>query len=412
MPSPRPKPARVNRIAYVNLDGQLTTIAPDGSDKRALSRDRFFQFPAWSPDSQRIAAIGSSRATAGIFVFEDEDALSTLPPPVYESRGGPPIYLYWAPDSKHLTFLAGIPPQQAMGLRLVSIDGEHTGHLIATGRPCFWQWSPTGDRILLHQGFAGDSEGRLAFVNPFKPGPDPGLVNLDPPGLFQSPGIAPSGQHWAYARINMAGETELIIDGRHFEEGVSVSHFGIVALAWSPVRDQLAFISPPGPAKASYGPLRLVDLAGSVRILSDELILAFFWSPDGDKIAYISVATAYATVQRALKLNPIPDPGGMLAAPEPSTDRGLWLNLWVVDVASGVSTLLRTFKPLDVFIGRFLPFFDQYAHSHQIWSPASDAVVLNEIRDEIARITVIPIDWREGPPRDVGSGLMPAWSCG
>lgn len=411
MQSRRPTPARVNRIAYVNLDGQVMTMAPDGSDPRMLSRDRFFQFPAWSPDGRHIAAIGSSRSSAGIFVFEDEDALSTLPPPVYDSRGGPPIYLYWAPDSRHLTFLAGLPPQQTMGLRLVSIDGEHTGHLITTGRPCFWQWAPEGDRILLHQGFAGDNEGRLGFVNPFKPGTSIATENLDQPGLFQSPGIAPSGEHWAYARVNLAGETEIVIDGRRLDEGVAVTHFGIVALAWSPARDQLAYISPPGPARASYGPLRLLELDGSTRQISDELALAFFWSPDGNKIAYVTVATALATVQRALGLNPKPDPGGLRAAPEAATDRNLWLNLWVADLATGRNQLLKTFRPLDVYIGRYLPFFDQYAHSHQVWSPDSDAILLNEIRNDIARITVVPIDARAGGPLELANGMMPAWSC-
>jgi hypothetical protein len=153
-----------------------------------------------------------------------------------------------------------------------------------------WQWAPEGDRILLHQGFAGDNEGRLGFVDPFKPGTSIASENLDQPGLFQSPGIAPSGEHWAYARINLAGETEIVIDGRRLDEGVTVAHFGIVALAWSPARDQLAYISPPGPARASYGPLRLLGLDGSAR-RSARVGLGVFWSPDGNKIA-MTVATS------------------------------------------------------------------------------------------------------------------------
>ena len=123
------------------------------------------------------------------------------------------------------------------------------------------------------------------------------------------------------------------------------------------------------------------------------------------------VATALATVQRALGLNPKPDPGGLRAAPEAAADRTLWLNLWVADLATGRNRLLKTFRPLDVFIGRYLPFFDQYAHSHQVWSPDSDAILLNEIRNDIARITVVPIDARAGGPLELANGMMPAWSC-
>ena len=65
--SKRPTPARVNRIAYVNLDGQVMTMAPDGSDPRMLSRDRFFQFLASSPDSRHLAPTGSTRPSPCLF---------------------------------------------------------------------------------------------------------------------------------------------------------------------------------------------------------------------------------------------------------------------------------------------------------------------------------------------------------
>ena len=52
-----------------------------------------------------------------------------------------------------------------------------------------------------------------------------------------------------------------------------------------------------GSTFGSWGPLRLMDAeTGDIRLLSAETVLAFFWSPDGRKIATIS----------------IPDEGGLL----------------------------------------------------------------------------------------------------
>lgn len=47
----------------------------------------------------------------------------------------------------------------------------------------------------------------------------------------------------------------------------------------------------------------------------------------------------------------------------------LRLNLWCVNVESGEQHLITTFEPADLFVNQFLPFFDQYALSHRIWSP-------------------------------------------
>lgn len=55
----------LNRIAYIDLEGRLFTVAPDGTDARLLSEsNRVFQFPAWSPTAPYIGE--SLHAGAGI----------------------------------------------------------------------------------------------------------------------------------------------------------------------------------------------------------------------------------------------------------------------------------------------------------------------------------------------------------
>jgi TolB protein len=86
----------------------------------------------------------------------------------------------------------------------------------------------------------------------------------------------------------------------------------------------------------------------------------------------------------------------------------LELDLWVVDFEQQNRYLLHSWRPTQLFLEQFLPFFDQYALSHLIWSPTSDALVLPVQLDEASHITVVPLG--QTPSRVLDSGAMPAWS--
>ena len=429
-----PSPQRTNRIAFINLEGQLETTSPDGQERRTLSQaNRFFQFPAWSPDDRTIATIGGSRNGASVFAFRDEPGADMgkngSGQLLFNRRGQVPIYLNWAPNSSAISFIAIAPPQQSFGLHVVSLgqseaEGDAEGdpsngrmhHTLAVGRPCFWDWSPDGDQILLHLGFAGEQNSRLAFIDPYKPQSIRQSDDIAQPGLFQSPGISHSGNYWAFARMN-GEESQLVIDGRGFEERVTMEHHGLVALSWSPARDQLAFISPPGPARTAYGPLTLLEPDGEAAILTDEMVIAFFWSPDGRSIAYFTVASTYEHLRSSIGLGrPMREkmeeemPGGLLKEPKEEDERTLRLNLWVTDVETNEPRLMLTFQPLDIYINQFLPFFDQYAISHRIWSPDSNAIVLPVLDGEHAKVMVIPTNSPYERPQHIADGLMAFWS--
>ena len=91
-----------------------------------------------------------------------------------------------------------------------------------------------------------------------------------------------------------------------------------------------------------YRQLRVLDAEGfEATIELNENIVAFFWSPDSSKIAYATLS----------------DPSG-----------GMQWNL--LDMASGLSTPIVDFRPSPDQLTMF-QFFDQYAYSHQLWSPDS-----------------------------------------
>jgi len=390
-----------NRIAFISPTGQLATVAPDGRERRALTpAGRVFQFPAWSPGGERIAAIASDAAGGAVYALVDAEDANLVE--LYRSRREPPIYLYWSPDSTTLSFLAN--NAAGLGLHLASLQSLRS-RLLTTGNPFYWQWSLDGTHLFAHIGLGKGS--RLGFL---EPGRGELRGSFGEPGLFNAPGISRSERYLAYAEVDAGGVTKLILESNLEAEvppwtrnGVrrEVPYEGLLALSWSPAEEVLAFMSSPVPAPHPYGPIRLLDAAsGELRALVEETALAFFWSPDGRYIAYLTPAQDEGGGQLAGGLRQV--------SAQPVQSAPLFLELAVAEVVSGQARVLTTFAPTPLFLDQFLPFFDQYALSHNLWSPRSDALVLPMLGPEgRPQVVVVPL---EGEPRAVAAGEMPFWS--
>jgi TolB protein len=381
----------LNRIVFINDKGQVETIAPDGGERRQISDEAaVFQFPAWSPTGDYVAAVGGG----GIFRFADEAEADSLE--LYSSRSQRPFYLYWSPDGRSLTFLANHP--QGIGLHLTPTDLADASRLLAVGNPFYWDWTADSSQILMHSGFSGD-EARLALVDVDS---GRGGPNAAMPGHFQAPGISSDGRYWAYAELDDNGLSWLVAADAETGNVQRQRHAGQTAMGWSPTANQLAFVSG-GEGRLDFaGPLRLMDAAtGEARLLSRDVVLAFFWSPDGRYMATITLESenegTIAAANKQLRLS----------KPAQQSHPALNLNLILIDAASGERRRLLSFQPTFSFITQFLPYFDQYALSHRLWSPQSDALVLPIQDDEVSRIAVIPIN---GELRFLADGDMPFWS--
>ncbi|WP_420643650.1 TolB family protein [Candidatus Leptofilum sp.] len=343
----------VNRIVYVTDRGQVVAVAPDGSDERQLTTGSLrFKFPAWSPDGRSVAAIGVNRGGAGLFVLTDEGEPTSTPEPLYADREQGPFYLYWSPDSSQVSFLASHP--DGMGLHLVQADGSAESRLLTIGGPLYWQWTANSEQILIHSGFSGEAS-RLELISAEGDGTgDP----IAAPGFFQAPGISADGRYLAYAEV-MTGNSSLVVIDTESEAIVQERHAGLVAMAWSPTADQLAFTNGTDPDSTSFvGPLRLLDAAtGEVALISNEPILAFFWSPDGRYLAVISASrSGDGDINASLF--------GKEGMGKPNQQQNLpQLRLLVYDVLTDEGRVLFNFVPTFTFATQFLPFFDQYALS-------------------------------------------------
>lgn len=393
------------RIAFVNRSGQVGTVAPSGADERLLTpgADSFI-FPSWSPDGSAVAAIGAGERGAGIFLLTDDE--DGQPVPLYFSEQDPPIYLYWSPDGSQLTFIARYDGE--LGLYLTPVQGERDSRLLLSGQSLYWDWAPEGDVVLVHSGGHDDAaqlglvdlqEGELA-------------ESMAQPGYFQVPGVSHDGHYLAYGDLDEARARWLVVRDRASGDTVErLPHAGALALGWSPVADQLAFISAEFrggvPQFDYYGPLRLFDVqSGEVRLLSPQQVLAFFWSPDGQSIATITLTDGVDELRASL-----PADNRFARRSRGAAQHGtgpLRLTLSVVDVDSGKARPLLDFRPADVFVSQFLPYFDQYSLSHRLWSPDSQALVLPIVEQGEAVIVVVPL--AGGGARRVAEGSAAFWS--
>ncbi len=395
------------RIAVVDSDGALSSMDADGgSIVRYTAPGVTFQFPAWSPDGTRIAAIGTDGGGAGVDVFAAPDGASaaTEPTIVYRAPGHPAFYLYWAPSGKALGFLTNEP--DGIALRYAPADASAPDTTVRNAAPMYWQWvDPT--RLLVHSG--GNAPG--AFVG--EVGLDGALAepNAIQAGLFRAPGLSGSGAYLAYATPDQGASASVVVESRDGATHHEVPVFGEAALEFDPVGDMLAFVAAAragATPELPVGPLRVVDpVSGAVRTLLGGSVVAFFWAPDGRTIAALRL-NGPADTNIASRADAV----GLLAsagAPAAQTAAGILLRVAFVDVASGAIRSERVGRLSELFISQILPFFDQYALSHRFWSPDGTSILLPLDDDQgVSQLTVIPADGSD--THRLATGVLGTWS--
>ena len=401
VPSNQPLPAR---IAIIDESGGLATMdGHGGSIVPHPVEGVTFQFPAWSPDGSRVAAIGNETDAGGVYVFDTRGEVAAAPAVIYRSAEQTPFYLYWTLDSRQVTFLT--TESEGLALRIAPADGTAPGAIIRNGAPLYWDWAGL-DHVLVNVGGGGPD----AFL---------GEVGLDGaadppteqrPGVFRAPVVAQDGSHRAYVIATAGGSEAIVVQSRDNTVRHEIPIPGNAAIGFEPEGGSIAFIGPsvpgPSPGGLPIGPLRLVDVAtGTVRTLLDGSIVAFFWSPDSRTIATLRIPSPGE--EDVALAGPLV--AGAAARPLAATSPGFSLRLGFVDVSSGQVRSTQEVRVSELFVLQVLPFFDQYALSHRFWSPDSAGILLPVVEDDgVEVIVVVPADGSD--PRRIAPGRMGAWS--
>jgi TolB protein len=398
-PSPS-APPNASRLAIVDAAGGLSiTDGSGGSVVGYGDAGIAFSFPAWSPDGTRIAVIGQSADESDVYIFTVHAAGTPAVDPtiVYRSPDRPPFYLYWAPDGRQVTFLTTEP--DGIALRLAPADARSQPVVLRTGAPIYWAWAdPT--RLLIHSGDDGP-DGFLAEVGTDGASVEPEVIQ---PGGFRVPAVTSDGRYRAFVLPGQGTAAQIVVEGRDRKDPHSIDVFGAAAIDFGPGTDELAFLAPAVAGREvplPVGPLRLIDsVSGQVRTLLAGSVVSFFWSPDGATIAALEIAGTgddqVATVSTR-------------SAATTAATTGLALRLVFVTVESGAIRAQRPLMVSDTFVQQVIPFFDQYALSHRLWSADGTAVVIPIVGDDGAdRLEVVRADGSDA--RAVAAGVSAFWA--
>ncbi|MCU0509126.1 MAG: hypothetical protein MUC34_12165 [Anaerolineae bacterium] len=386
--------AGVNRIVVQGADGNLYTIRPDGTDRVSLTEDgaglRVYRQPTWSPDAGRIAWVeitGSEQGLSSALVTSAGDGSTTRA----DTADRPPFYLAWSPDAERLAALSAWDA----GLALRGVDvaaGGSQASLLTQGQPLYFAWAPDGGRMLTHL-----NDEKVSLLSA-----DGNETELDPAAApFGAPDWLADGAAFVYAQ-NAAGGRKLVLAD---PSGVTLRDLadldGSVSFSVSPDGRRVAYIDTGEMAPtAAFGALAIASLEGGAagaQVVDEGPVLAFFWSPQGDKIAYLVAGD-----------RPADGPRASLSPTLQSDHLNLWLQWKVWDGERDYE--LSQFRPSDTYLIDYLRFFDQYARSMTPWAPDGSAFVYaGDSEDELPGVWVQGV--AEGSlPQRIGDGVYAAWS--
>ena len=347
----------VNLIAFVDTDGDVMTMKPDGLQIGLISPDveGFFTWPTWSPDAKSLVYSG---------VVDEGDELQVN---LYSSQvgGGGSGVLYasepgevgllargvvhyplWSPNGENLAFIA--IKDGGLSLFMDDLSDDPDARRLLDDGPLWMSWESDSSRLAVHRGAehflissgieptvqALDVRATGYRVPTFHPVDGSVTLRTQPTALRGSV---------SSARLEDA-EIQTITPLRSVE--------GEAAFLWSSTGEHLAiaessqyFIYRDTPLSV-YGGITVVPTQSPEDAFELSLpVLAFFWSPDGAKIAFVTLSERQGALSWA-----------------------------VYDVLSDERTRLVDFAPSAEQLTMF-QFFDQYAYSHSLWSPDSASIV-------------------------------------
>ena len=339
------------KVAYIGHDGALSVHdmqRPEAEDLVLSVPGLRCTWPVWSPDGEAVAFSGYAGAghggeMLGVYVTGYETPGPGL---IYSNETGSgdiasatPHYCSWSPDGARLAFVA----QTGRGLTLFIWDKNSRGNpsVAQDDGPMYFAWSPDSTEIYAHSFL---EHYLIDVVNEGSPQQFPGRGTQ-----YMSPSWGREEDGIAFFLDGENGKQRLVvINLRDSSARMLTEFYGLAAVAWRPGFAQLGMVKETIRNTGFYSGLWLVDYQTREEVqLSDDPTLAFYWSPDGSKAAYVTRSDG---AEGSLRFG-------------------------VVEVESGEVVYLPDFVPSQEQLIHFM-FFDQYAQSHPVWSPDSGSILV------------------------------------
>jgi TolB protein len=370
------------RVVYVTDDFAIITKRGDGTGRDRIvggsvatggvqaqplaQQVATYTWPTWSPDGAQLVVSrvpGPGRASAALMLMKPPSRIESA---IHTTRrggldrvaDGAPHFPLWSPDGERLALIA--PDRQSTTLLLTeeTLNGD-VGDVIAGGAPLYIAWSPDSKLLAIHHQqtlIIRDADGQRF---------DTGRPSV----RYRVPSFSADNASLAYvADIDDDGVSHVIARDLRTGEERAFSEVPTEAVfAWSPTNaHQLAIAQREDISTVGYRGLSVLDTeTGDERVLYEGDVFAFWWSPDGAKLAVVvSGADGFA-----------------------------W---FAIDVAEKAVANIAEFIPAPDFL-TYLQFFDQFARSHQVWSADSTAVVfagqmvVDRVADRVDRAWVVDL---------------------
>jgi TolB protein len=305
-------------VAVVNPDGSNGVLVGGGDGVIATQ-------PTWSSEGALIAWSEASPNASAITVFDPASGGSLT-----SALAGPPaFYLQWNSSDQLIAYLRN--DTEGNGVEAGVVRPGEISMVYDRGAPHYFQWAPERDFWVSHVG-----NERLALVSVDE------VVDLpEPLGPFATP------QWIDEDRFLFAGPDGLRVfdltgaEGARYEVTTSALSFTV-----NPGGTHVAYLQPP--TDDDVGGLRVLALdTGDVETVTTDQVVVWEWSPNGERLAWTGLDRADAA---------------NLAR----------LHVWDRLTSTEISTT-PSFRPSDLSVSSYYPFFTQYSVSHTSWSPDSSA---------------------------------------
>ncbi len=367
------------RLVVTGVDGNLYLLRA-GFDPVALTNDaiplesglsgRVYLHPTWSSNGWLSYVLAESLPEQGarleVIALRPGEGDPTT---ILTTTSSNYIYGYWSPapcpaspTCGRLAFLMN--DNDGFSLHVAEISNGPSPQVSewVAGRssPFYFSWAPDGTTMLWHR----DS----TILSIYDVGSAHETLLPDIPGSFQAPAWSPVDMQWVFARDEDGfNRMTLAVGETRIDLGLPIG--GPAFFNWSPDGKQIAY---------TYGdypltPMTVINADGSEgRVLAGvENVVAAFWSPDSTRLAVVALEEYTPPLPQATSSE-------LRARPVTQEEGPDYVFTWsVIHVASGRVERFAEFLPTPEQFYIF-QFFDQYAQSHQLWSPDGQFVAYAE----------------------------------